>query len=194
MYNSTASWGINEISLAVVGRGQTLLMLYWTMVCSKLDYGYIVYGTASNTNLQQLNSIHNAGIRLALGSFCTSPVPSMYTEANEAPLEERQLKLSMDYHLKTRACTDNPAHHALHVFEPNTRDLYLPKPNGEGGMTQHPAQPIGLKLEEATVLPVSWSPSFACTYIPRLLHISDCFTVSNHHTYTDLGRPWYCIV
>ena len=68
----------------------------------------------------------------------------MYSEANEAPLEERQLKLSMNYYLKTRACTDNQAHHALHEFDTTTRDLYLPRPNGKGGMTQAPAQSIGL--------------------------------------------------
>ena len=33
--------------------------------------------------------------------FYTRPVSSMYTEANEAPLEERRLKLSMHYYLKT---------------------------------------------------------------------------------------------
>ena len=124
-------------------------MLYRTIVHSKLDYGYIVYGTASHTNLQQLDSIHNAVLRLALGAFCTSPVASMYTEANEAPLEERRLKLSFNYYLKTRACTDNPAHHALHEFDLTTRDLYLSKPNGKGGMTRSPTQPIGLKVEEA---------------------------------------------
>ena len=124
-------------------------MLYQTIVRSKLDYGCIVYGTASHTNLRQLDSIHNAGLRLALGAFCTSAVSSMYTEANEAPLEERQLKLSMNYYLKTRACTDNPAHSALHEFDPTTRDLYLSKPNGKSGMTRPPTQPIGLKVEEA---------------------------------------------
>ena len=124
-------------------------MLYWAIVWSKLDYGCIVYGTASNIHLRQLDSIHNAGIRLALGAFRTSPVSSMYTEANESPLEERWLKLSMHYYLKTRACTDNPAHHALHEFDPTTRDLYIPRPNGRGGMTQLPTQPLGLKLEEA---------------------------------------------
>ena len=131
------------------GDRDTLLMLYRTIVRSKLEYGCIVYGTASNTNLRQLDSIHNAGLRLALGAFCTSPVSSMYTEANEAPLEERRLKLSMNYYLKTRACTGNPAHHALHEFDPTTRDLYLPRPNGRGGMTRPPAKPIGLKVEEA---------------------------------------------
>ena len=108
-----------------------------------------MYGTASNTNLRQLDSIHNAGLGLALVAFCTSPVSSICTVANEVPLEERQLKLSMNSYLKTRACTDNPAHHALHEFDPNTRDLYIPRPNGKGGMTQPPAQPIGLKVEEA---------------------------------------------
>ena len=82
------------------GDRDTLLMLYRAIVRSKLDYGCIVYGTASNANLRQLDSIHNSGLRLALGAFCTSPVSSPYTETNEAPLEERRLKLSMHYYLK----------------------------------------------------------------------------------------------
>ena len=105
-----------------VGR-DTLLMLYRAIIRSKFDYGCIVYGTASNTNLRQLDSIHNSGLRLALGAFCTSPVSSLYT--------------------------DNPAHHALHEFDRTTRDLYAPRPNGRGGMTRPPAPPIGFKVEEA---------------------------------------------
>ena len=131
------------------GDRDTLLMLYRAVVRSKLDYGCIVYGTASNTNLRQLDRIHNSGLRLALGAFCTSPVFSLYTEANKAPLEEGRLKLSMHYYVKTRACIDNPAHHALHEFDRTTRDLYAPRPNGRGGMTRPPASPIGLKVEEA---------------------------------------------
>ena len=131
------------------GDRDTLLMLYRAIVRSKLDYGCVVYGTASNTNLRQLDSIHNSGLRLALGAFCTSPVSSLYTEANEAPLEERRLKLSMHYYVKSRACIDNPAHHALHEFDRTTRALYAPRPNGRGGMTRPPAPPIGLKVEEA---------------------------------------------
>ena len=133
------------------GDRDTLLMLYRAIVLSKLDYGCIVYGTASNTDLHQLDNIHNAGVRLALGAFCTSPVSSMYMEANEAPLEERRLKLSMHYYLKPRACTDNPAHHAIHEFDPTIRDLYLPRPNGRGGMTRPSRQPICLKLEETMI-------------------------------------------
>ena len=131
------------------GDRDTLLMLYRAILLSKFDYGCIVYGTASNTNLRQLDSIHNSGLRLALGAICTSPVSNLYTEANEAPLEERRLKLSMHYYVKTRACIDNQAHHALHIFDQNTRDVYAPRPNGRGGMTQPLAPPIGLKVEEA---------------------------------------------
>ena len=125
------------------------LMLYRAIVRSKFDYGCIVYGTASNTNLRQLDSVQNSRLRLALGAFCTMPVSSLYTEANEAPLEERRLKLSMHYYVKTRACIDSPAHHALHKFDQTTRDLYAPRPNGWGGMTRPPAPPIGLKVDES---------------------------------------------
>ena len=67
---------------------------------------------------------------------------STNTEANKAPMEERHLKLSMNYYLKTPAWTDNPAHHALHEFDSNTRDLYLPRPNGKVGMTQPRHNPL----------------------------------------------------
>ena len=131
------------------GNRDTILMLYRAIVGSKLDYGCIVYGTASNTNLRQLDSIHNSGLRLALGAFCTSPISSLYTEDNESPLEERRLKLSMHYYLKTRACVDNPACHALHEFDRTTRDLHTPWPNRSGGMNRPPAPAIDLKIEAA---------------------------------------------
>ena len=105
------------------GNRDTPLMLYQAIVRSKLDYGCIVYGTTSNTNLRQLDSIRNSGLRLALRAFCTSPISSVYTEANETPLEWCWLKLSMHYYLKTCACSDNPAH-ALHEFAWTIRDLY----------------------------------------------------------------------
>ena len=141
---------INAVAHLKWGRDRdTLLMLYRAIVRSKFDYCCIVYGTASNTNLRQLDTIHNSGLRLALGAFCTRPGSNLYTEANEAPLEERRLKLSMHYYVKTRACIGNPAHHALHEFDRTTRDLYAPRPNGRRGMTRPPAPPIGLKVEEA---------------------------------------------
>ena len=133
------------------GDRDTLLMLYRAIIRSKLDYGCVVYGTALNTNLRQLDNIHNTGLRLALGAFCTSPVSTLYTETNEAPLEERRLKLSMNYYIKTRDCIENPAHHSLHEFDRTTRDRYAPKPNGRGGMSRPPTRPVGLRVEAVVV-------------------------------------------
>ena len=130
------------------GGRDILLMLYQAIVRSKLEYGCIVNSTASNTNVQQLDSIHNAVLRLALGAFCTNSVSSIYEEASEAPLEEHRWMLSMHYYLWTRACTDNPAHHALHECGPTTR--HLPTSNERRGMVRPPTQPVGLKLEKAT--------------------------------------------
>ena len=62
------------------GGRDTFRMLYRTILRSKLDYGCIVYGTASYTNLRQVDSIHNSGLRPALGALCTSPVSNMYTQ------------------------------------------------------------------------------------------------------------------
>ena len=158
------------------GDRDTLLMLYRAIVRSKLDYGCILYGTASNTNLQQLDSIHKSGLGLALGAFCTSQVSSLYTEANEGPLEERRLKLSMHYYVKARACINNPAHHALHEFGRTTRDLYAPRTNGRGGMTRLPASPVGLKVKEA-MTPAEINARLVCSmrtpYFPPGIHDYD---------------------
>ena len=57
--------------------------LYRSLVRSKLDYGCIIYGSARKLYLQMLDPIHNQGLRLALGAFRTSPVASLYVEADE---------------------------------------------------------------------------------------------------------------
>ena len=58
------------------GDRDTLLMLYRAIVHSKLDYGCIVYGSASNTDLRQLDSIHNSGFRLALEHSAPDQCPA----------------------------------------------------------------------------------------------------------------------
>ena len=55
-------WGADRI---------VLLRLYHALVRSKLDYGCIVYESASRSILKQLNPIHHQVLRIALGAFCT---------------------------------------------------------------------------------------------------------------------------
>ena len=67
-----------------------LLQLYRSLIRSKLDYGSIVYGSARKSYLMMLDTVHHQGLRLALGAFRTSPVESLYVEAEEPSLYLRR--------------------------------------------------------------------------------------------------------
>ena len=114
---SHTSWGADRT---------TLLKLYRSLVRSKLDYGCIIYGSARKSYLQMLDPIHNQGLRLALGAFRTSPVASLYVEADEPSLYSRREKLSLQYAIRLAANPSNPAHEV--TFPPNYVDLYEQKP------------------------------------------------------------------
>ena len=97
---SRTEWGADQA---------TLLKLYRSLVRSKLDYGCLVYGSASKTALAKLDPVHNQGPRLSLGAFRSSPVESLYVEAHEPPLEIRREKLALQYAIKLKANPGNPA-------------------------------------------------------------------------------------
>ena len=70
--------------------------------------------------------LHNQGLRLALGVFRTSPVASLYVEADEPSLYSRREKLALQYAIRLAANPSNPAHEV--TFPPNYVDLYEQKP------------------------------------------------------------------
>ena len=113
---SSMDWGADK---------KVLLRLYRSLIRSKLDYGCVVYGSARQSYLRKLDSIHNQGLRLALGSFRTSPVNSLYAEANEPSLNLRRKKLSLQYYLKLKSKPDNPTHKV--AFEPLYKDEFIEK-------------------------------------------------------------------
>ena len=98
----------------------TVLKLYRPLVRSKLDYGCIVYGSASKTALTKLDRIHNQGLHLSLGAFRSSRVESLYVEVNEPPLE----KLALQYTIKLKANPGNPAYDV--VFNPKYQQRCQP--------------------------------------------------------------------
>ena len=81
---SDTSWGADR---------STLLYLYRSLIRSKLDYGSIVYGSARKSYSQTLDPVHHQGLCLALGAFRTSPITSLYVEADEPSLYLRREKL-----------------------------------------------------------------------------------------------------
>ena len=92
----------------------TLLKLYKSLVRSKLDCGCFIYGSARKSYLRCLDSIHHLGLRLALGGLQTSPVESLYVEANEAPLS-----------LRLQSCQSNPAFEC--TINPKYKELFTRK-------------------------------------------------------------------
>ena len=103
----------------------TLLKLYRSLVRSKLDYGCFIYGSARKSYLRCLDSIHHLGLRLALGALRTSPVESLYVEANEAPLSLRRERLALQYYTKLQSCPSNPAFEC--TIDPKYKELFARK-------------------------------------------------------------------
>ena len=115
---SHTSWGVDRT---------TLLHLYRSLIRSKLDYGSILYGSARKSYLEMLDTVHNQGLRLALGAFRTSPVSSLNVEADEPSLWLRREKLSLQYAIRLAA---NPSYPAFEVtFPPQFQEYYERKPN-----------------------------------------------------------------
>ena len=113
----------------------TLLKLYRSLVRSKLDYGCIVYRSASKTAFAKLDPVHNQGLRLSLGAFRSSPVESLYVEAHEPPLEIRRDKLAFQYVIKHKANPENPAYDV--VFNPKHQKLYKDKASATDSLEIH---------------------------------------------------------
>ena len=85
-----------------------------------------------------LDTIHHQGLRLALGAFRTSPVESLYVEAEELQLEHRRIKLSLQYVTKLKSSPRNPAYNC--VFNPEYENKYL--------RNAKVIQPLGIRIKE----------------------------------------------
>ena len=131
------SWGADQ---------QTFLLLYRSLIRSKLDYGCIVYGSTRSSYLRMLDPVQNQALRLCTGAFRTSPSSSLCVLAGEQPLYIRRRKLSMQYCLRLSSSTQNPAYST--VFDPRFRQSFEPNQIPTLGIRiQLDLQAIGFKRE-----------------------------------------------
>lgn len=98
---SRTSWGSDR---------NCLINLYKSLVRTRLDYGAIIYQSATPSALKMLDPVHHLGIRLSTGAFRTSPVESLYVESNEWSLHLQRTYMSFIYYLKTNADKEHPSH------------------------------------------------------------------------------------
>ena len=116
---SSTKWGSDR---------KLLLRLYCSHVRSILDYGSIIYGSASNHQLKTLDTIRNQALRFSYGAFCTTPYFSLHAETCTLPLSLHRNKLSLLYLL-------SGAHSAPHRYTPKPK----PQPNLTRTNTTHDA-------------------------------------------------------
>ena len=91
----------------------TLLLLYRSLIRSKLDYACVVYDSACATHKRTLDIVHNAALRIVTGAFRTSPVSSILVEAHEPPLSLRRSLLSIRYACKLRQLREHPTYNKV---------------------------------------------------------------------------------
>ena len=163
---ANTSWGTDR---------KILLRLYDALIRSKLDFGCIVYGSACKSYIKRLEPIHNQGVRLSLGVFRTSPMQSLYIEANDPPLHLRRIKLSLQYCSQLMSNERNPAYPV--VFRPQYRALYENK--------EKVIKPLGLRVEkhldEVGFHPHMIAPSKVTSTPPWKIIVPDvCFDLCKH--------------
>ena len=100
---------------------KTLLLLYRSLIRSKLDYACVAYDAACLSSKRSLDVIHHAALRIATGAFRTSPIASVLVEADEMPLALRRKTLSMRYATRLLQFPSHPTYRV--VFSKRTLSL-----------------------------------------------------------------------
>ena len=99
-YITSLRWGTYQ---------KLMKMIYNTQVRSRLDYGCIVYMSASGTNLMLISSIRTEALRIITGAFKTTPISALRVMGFELTLELRREQLALQYFYKICSYLDNPA-------------------------------------------------------------------------------------
>lgn len=84
-----------------------LLALFSSLVGWRIDYGCLVYQSATRTALKVLDPVYRLGLRLAAGAFPRSPVIGLYVKANQWSLEAQRKYTGLTYALKVTSFTGN---------------------------------------------------------------------------------------
>ena len=90
---SCKEWGADQ---------QILMRTYRLVIRPKLDYGCIVYSSASEATLKTLDVVMNEAMRISSGAFRTSPVVSLAVLTAEPPLSVCRKNYTLRYYCKTK--------------------------------------------------------------------------------------------
>ncbi|GBM34961.1 hypothetical protein AVEN_240335-1 [Araneus ventricosus] len=111
------SWGADRTSL---------LRIHQAVIISRIDYGYMVYGSARPTVLRWLDTIHHSALRICTGAFRTSPVESLYIIFHQLPLDSRRQTISALYSFLAQSVRVHPINQLS--LPAGLRRLYASRP------------------------------------------------------------------
>ena len=101
-----------------------LLLLYRSLIRSKLDYDNFIYRFA-RMSLKTLDPIYHRGLRLVHATFRTYSIESQYVDANEAPAIIRSKKSASHYYVILKSYPENSTHGNTFFFLiPNAKRLF----------------------------------------------------------------------
>ena len=92
---------------------KAMMSIYRALIRSRLDYGSQIFHTASKSALGKLETIQTTCLRLSCGAIRTTPTNALQQECGEMPLHLRRHKLLLQYTIKIKANTKNPANAIL---------------------------------------------------------------------------------
>jgi ribonuclease HI len=103
-----------------------LLRTHHAIVLATLRYGETAYGSAKPNILKQLEPVHNAGLRIAIGAFCVTRTSEVLKEAGVKSLMEIRNKALAISGIRTRSKHSHPLRH-----HPDTQlqEIAFQKPN-----------------------------------------------------------------
>ena len=124
---------------------ECLMKIFRTYIRSKIDYGSIIYASASKTTLSRIDVVSNEALRIATGTFKSTPIEALYNVAEETTPSGRRDYLTIRYYLKVRASISNPAYKCI---APKNENLY----NNQTGSNFA----IRMKRPKATLMSGFW--------------------------------------
>lgn len=81
---------------------ETCLLFYRSYIRSIIDYGSVLYGSASKNILGRIDVFLNTVLRCCIGAMRSTPIEPLYVETMEPPTKFRREYLSQKFLLKIR--------------------------------------------------------------------------------------------
>jgi len=105
-----------------------MIMLYKSVIHTKLDYASPLYGSASSSPLQKLEKFQNKSIRFIIGALNSTPSPALGAETGIMPLQYRRNYQTDRFLARSLTQTSFALHQQLLNISSNSRFAHFRPP------------------------------------------------------------------